>query len=84
MMGPSADGTGWVNDNNTCKGDDCDQRMPLPESHGKHCTKCGTRVATWKEMQTGPNVPSAPPTCSCGAKVKVGDKFCAKCGEEVG
>jgi len=57
MMGPSADGNGWVNINNICQGD-CDQRMPLPESHGKHCPKCGTRVPTWADMQTGPKAPA--------------------------
>lgn len=78
-MGPSADGSGWVNYNNTCQGDGCDQRMPLPKSHGKHCPKCGTCVPTWNEMQAGSQKPV--PTCpSCDAKVKVGDRFCGECG----
>ena len=89
-MGPSSDGTGWVNDNNTCKGDDCDQRMSLPESHGKYCTKCGTRVPTWEEMQAGPKPridlwPARPKvqkprTCLCGARPGSMDKFCTECG----
>ncbi len=78
MMGPSSDGKGWVNYNNTCRGADCDQRMPLPDSHGKHCPKCGTKVATWDEMQAPP---TAAPTCSCGAQAKVGDRFCDDCRE---
>lgn len=82
MMGPSADGTGWVNMNNMCQGTDCDQRMPLPQSHGKHCPSCATRVPTLAEMQAGPDAPPAP-TCSCGEKVNAGDRFCTDCGAAI-
>ena len=57
MIGPSADGKGWVNINNRCA---CGRRMPLPESHGKHCPDCGTKVPTWEEMRTGTAPPNMP------------------------
>lgn len=87
MMGPSADGKGWVNINNKCQGAGCDQCMPLPQSHGKHCPKCGVRVLDWSEMPANLNPdnlnPSPALTCSCGAKVKPGDRFCTDCGEAI-
>jgi len=74
MMGPSADGTGWVNFNNKCS---CGYHMPLPASHGKHCPKCGIQVATYLEMQ-------GKPTCkSCGKTTNTTDNFCTECGKPV-
>jgi len=49
MIGPSAD--------DRCA---CGRRMPLPESHGKHCPDCGTKVPTWEEMRTGTAPPNMP------------------------
>lgn len=78
MMGPSANGTGWVNYNNKCP---CGYYMPLPASHGKHCPKCGVQVATYPEMQGKGKSKS---TCrSCGEAISDTDNFCIECGERV-
>ena len=79
MIGPSADGNGWVNINNKCAG--CGTRMPLPESHGKHCPDCGLRVLTWEEMRPVPRAElPKPATCCPKCGVKGSGRFCTECG----
>lgn len=67
--------------NNRCRGRDgkCGCRMPLPESHGRHCPVCGTRVLTWEEMQSGPE---AAPSCpKCGEVAEATSAYCKACGQ---
>ena len=84
MMGPSADGSGWVNINNRCQGDagKCRRRMPLPANHGKHCPDCGTKVPTWEEMKHGPGGPPKRGTDRCCPKCGAGGAgdYCTECG----
>lgn len=77
MIGPNANGE-WVDFTNKCS---CGWLMPLPQSQGKSCPKCGTRVLNCG-MQTGLGVNTL--KCpSCEATVKVGDKFCTECGAAI-
>ena len=75
MIGYNASGE-WVDFTNKCS---CGWLMPLPQSHGKHCPKCGTRCASQPSL-VGANAPKCP---SCEATVKVRDKFCTECGAAI-
>lgn len=66
-MGPAADGSGWVNNNHTCIGANCNERLPLPEWQDKFCPKCGTQ-------QPGPKMHTL-----AQAAVEARKKECPKC-----
>ena len=80
MMGPSADGEHWVNNNHRCA---CGQSMPLPQSEGECCPSCGKREPTYRELQQQAREALSRTKCGkCGAENQHGS-FCTKCGAEV-
>lgn len=85
MMGPSADGEHWVNNNHQCA---CGQSMPLPQSEGMHCPKCGKREPTYLELQQQAKealdrLAHRSPKCEkCGANDQHG-LFCTGCGAKL-
>ena len=80
MMGPSADGKHWVNNNHRCA---CGQSMPLPQSEGMHCPKCGKREPTHQELQQRAREALDRTKCrECGAEEQHGS-FCTGCGTKL-
>lgn len=72
--GRGADGLAFAD--NACEG--CGFGMPLPESHGKPCPRCGRRVPSWRRER---HATSAVMCHKCGSEGS--GKFCDECGAKM-